>query len=69
MDDGTTKRKIICGACGERVLAARAKDAYRGAEEGGFARFRDHQVAGSTLTQLCPQCYEEWDVRTDGLPL
>ncbi len=69
MSDGTTKRKIICGSCGECVLASKAKDAYRVTENDGFTRFRDHQIAGSTLTQLCPECYEEWAVETDGLRL
>ncbi len=67
MGDGTTKRKIICGSCGERVLESKAKKAYRVTEEGGFTRFRDHQVTESTLTHLCPECYGDWDVDTDGV--
>ncbi len=67
MGDRTTQRKIICGSCGERVLESKAKDAYRATEDGGFTRFRDHHVAGSTRTQLCPECVVEWDVETDGL--
>jgi hypothetical protein len=61
------RRKIICGGCGERVRADTAQDAYRTVED-GFTRFRNHPVAGSTLTSLCPTCYREWDVATDGLP-
>ncbi len=67
MDDGTATRKIICGACGERMLESKTTDAYRTTEDGGFTRFRDHHVPGSTLTHLCPACYAEWDVQTDGV--
>jgi len=67
MGDRTTQRKVICGACGERMLESKAKDAYRTTEDGGFARFRDHHVPGSTLTHVCPECYAEWDVETDGV--
>ena len=56
------QRKIICGACGERVLEERARDAYRTIDHGGFMRFARSAVPGSTLTALCPQCYHEWDV-------
>jgi hypothetical protein len=32
-------------------------------------RFRDHPVPESTLTHLCPDCYRDWDVETDGVSL
>ncbi len=59
--------KIICGGCGERVLEDTAQEAYRVVEDGQM-RFRHHPVPGSTVAYLCPSCYTEWDVETDGLP-
>jgi len=69
MGDRRDRRKIICGACGERVPEEKARDGYRTTGEDGFMRFRDHPVPESTLTHLCPDCYREWDVETDGVPL
>jgi len=69
MADKRNERKTVCGGCGERVSEEKAREAYRTTEEGGFTRFRDHAVAGSTLTHLCPACHQEWDVETDGVPL
>lgn len=69
MVDKRNRRKIICGACGERVPEETARDAYRTTGEGLFMRFRDHSVPESTLTHLCPDCYRDWDVETDGVPL
>lgn len=61
------RRKIICGGCGERVLEETAMEAYRTAQD-GYTRFRDHPTAGGTLAYLCPHCYDDWDVATDGQP-
>ena len=69
MVDKRDQRKIICGGCGERVSDEKVRDAYRTAGDDGFMRFRDHPVQGGTLTCLCPACYREWDVETDGLHL
>ncbi len=57
--DRRDRRKIICGACGERVAEEKARDAYRTTGEEGFMRFRDHPVPDSTLTHLCPDCYRD----------
>ncbi len=65
MADRRNRRKIICGACGERVAEDKVRDAYRTSEDNGFMRFRDHLVPGSTMTYLCPDCYREWDVETE----
>jgi len=68
MGDRRDRRKISCGGCGERVAKEKVRDAYRTAREEGLMRFRDHPVPDSTLTHLCPDCYRDWDVGTDGVP-
>jgi hypothetical protein len=58
-------RKIVCGACGERVREDTAREAYRTTDQDGDMRFTSERVPGSTLTHLCPACYGEWDVGAD----
>jgi len=67
MPDKHPTLKVVCGGCGERVAEDKVEDVYRTTED-GFMRFRRHAVPGGTLTRLCPACYLEWDVETDGLP-